>query len=534
MGSINTRTSLTQAKAWIDCCESSHTTCKAVGGSSWKPTRLLEIGSPASDHVRLSNGIDLAHDQYVTLSHCWGNRTLLCLTKLSEPVLREGIRISKLPKSFEDAIHIAEFLGVKYLWIDALCIFQDSQDDWRRESSVMGQIYRNGLFNIGATTASNSSQGIFREREGLILHPNTIKTAWTDHPNYELSFYTRQYLANTLIRSPLLYRGWVLQEYYMSRRFLHFTQRELIWECNSLMACESLPEGFYPDMHIQRFKPQNNVLEGPHSEDVILSFWCEIVERYSDRALTKESDRLVAISSIARELSKILGNNYVAGLWSNDLIPQLLWSTSAGRARYEEYIAPSWSWASINWHVTMHKRKRTEVQISEVIEVSTQNVADDIFGQVKSGFIRLRGFLGTCVLHEKRVRLLFAQSIVDHRELLLSRQWDSIGMHINSLLVDLGKPDGNVQQLHIMPLLAETIGEFSSLTGLLLEASGVCKGQFRRYGTVRLSFKVEWGKDITSQIASWLRPGTWTPTANHDWMEYEDFDGASKYTISII
>lgn len=56
-------------------------------------------------------------------------------------ILQDGFAILDLPKSFQDAVSVTRKFGVRYLWIDALCILQDSVEDWRQEAVVMGKIY---------------------------------------------------------------------------------------------------------------------------------------------------------------------------------------------------------------------------------------------------------------------------------------------------------------------------------------------------------------------------------------------------------
>ncbi|KAF1830317.1 heterokaryon incompatibility, partial [Decorospora gaudefroyi] len=83
--------------------------------------------------------------QYATLSHCWGNAKALRLTAASFRDLSTGVAISELAKIFQDAIFTARSLGIGLLWIDSLCILQDSEEDWQGESAVMSEIYRNGV-----------------------------------------------------------------------------------------------------------------------------------------------------------------------------------------------------------------------------------------------------------------------------------------------------------------------------------------------------------------------------------------------------
>lgn len=158
--------SMAVAKEWLENCCRRHAQChrlKAKNSKSWEmwmklrksekpnspslqlPARLLEIGAPTFDRVRLwfpsKNTSLLQTVSYMTLSHCWGSAQFLTLTQSSLPRLEAGILTSELPKSFQDAIHITRELGVRFLWIDSLCILQDSVTDWQQESALMADVY---------------------------------------------------------------------------------------------------------------------------------------------------------------------------------------------------------------------------------------------------------------------------------------------------------------------------------------------------------------------------------------------------------
>ncbi|KAH8600698.1 heterokaryon incompatibility protein-domain-containing protein, partial [Bisporella sp. PMI_857] len=76
-----------------------------------------------------------------------------------------------LPKTFQDTILVAQRLNISYIWIDSLCIIQDSAEDWQAESAIMGQIYSNCTLNIAAAGASDGSVGLFFERDIRLVKP---------------------------------------------------------------------------------------------------------------------------------------------------------------------------------------------------------------------------------------------------------------------------------------------------------------------------------------------------------------------------
>lgn len=116
------------AKGWLDDCRHNHTICRPVGVSKL-PTRVLDIGiSEGVSYCRLIE-TDSKEGCYVALSHCWGGEIPERLTKETRPAFLSSIQIANLPANFRDAIHVTRQLNMQYLWIDALCIVQDSKED---------------------------------------------------------------------------------------------------------------------------------------------------------------------------------------------------------------------------------------------------------------------------------------------------------------------------------------------------------------------------------------------------------------------
>jgi Heterokaryon incompatibility protein (HET) len=181
--------------------------------------------------------------QYICLSHCWGSYRPLKLEKATLEVFKSRISWNSLPLTFQDAISFARKLGVKYIWIDSLCIIQDDGDNRERESANMAAIYHGSLLTLAATRAESSSVGMFariplefEEHElisgtGLNGVPYSIFVQ-VDHGHQEDSIPVKEH--------PLLTRAWVLQERLPSSRVLHFGHFELLWECAEATSCECL------------------------------------------------------------------------------------------------------------------------------------------------------------------------------------------------------------------------------------------------------------------------------------------------------
>jgi hypothetical protein len=190
--SAHTEDRLDTACYWLDRCASSHKVCN-MSTDFERPHRLLELDSPAYGSIKLIDAHNGAGGSppriYATLSHCWGSDYLLCLTQKNEPELRDDISMNKLPRTFREAAIVARKLDIRHLWIDSLCIIQDSPTDWQTESSIMGAIYQGSHCNIAATDSTSSQGGLFRNQRLPALY-HIEETAFTDAPNAQWHIYT--------------------------------------------------------------------------------------------------------------------------------------------------------------------------------------------------------------------------------------------------------------------------------------------------------------------------------------------------------
>ncbi|KAF2807000.1 HET-domain-containing protein, partial [Mytilinidion resinicola] len=203
--------SLNRMRGWIHECDRGHSHCKKPD-STFMPTRLLDVGIPSCKQVRLVLSTDpgSARDNYVALSHCWGPSKPLITTSANISQFQAEIPSTTLPQTFDDAIKITRLLGIRYLWIDSLCIIQDVPDDWLRESATMFSVYSNADITISASRASSSVDGFL----SLDTEFASLKMRLT-HPARK--------------RSSSL--AWVIQERYLSRRILLFGSAQTFWEC---------------------------------------------------------------------------------------------------------------------------------------------------------------------------------------------------------------------------------------------------------------------------------------------------------------
>ena len=321
---------------------------------------------------------------------------------------QEGIDISSLPKTFQDAIVVSRSIDVGYLWIDSLCIVQDDASDWQMEASLMHKIYSGAFCNIAATGANSGAEGLFLNRWMGGVHPTLIrrKTPSGVSVTYELlseGFWDFHISSDT--HGPLNRRGWVLQERLLSRRILHFGRQQTLWQCNELCAAEQYPNGL-PEKLQTVEHGQLKALRDPvaQPEDAIPELgllWLGIVSEYTECSLTREEDKFIAISGLAQRM-KALNNNmpYIAGLWEHDILHQLLWRAYSKSGEemdtsvFSDYIAPSFSWASLDAKIVFPQLSENVTNIARLLSwTAIPEVTGYATGQIKFASLQVEGFL---------------------------------------------------------------------------------------------------------------------------------------------
>jgi hypothetical protein len=384
---------------------------------------------------------------------------------------------SVLPISFRDAITVAQRLGIRYIWIDSLCIVQDGDNgqDWKREAPLMEKVYANALCNLAANWGSDLA-GLFFERDTTLFGhvqqrlqvkvPRTIVIDRTDDltfiSDYNL-FGAENNWVEEVLDAPLNKRGWVLQERILAPRIIHFCRREVFWECCEKTVSESFPARLPPTSqsnkniilpndfrYIKRLIHYRYTLgdsthygrTGPDPDEArrLYKAWHGVVEVYSQCQLTRQSDKLVAIAGLARSLSPFLRDLYVAGVWSRNLLIDLAWYLAepepVSRDSSLPYRAPSFSWASVNGHVRWLipiyraeaflvqllciKARRLPNQITRDATADVELLLEDVFGPCDFPTVELQvtGNLHAAVLRRShRDEPGASESMPSHNEL---------------------------------------------------------------------------------------------------------------------
>ena len=300
-----------------------------------------------------------------------------------------------MPKTLQDAVVISRHLGLRYLWIDSLCICQDDAEEWARESASMANVYSNAHIVIMANHANNSSLGCFHVREPRPIATITLSRFCEGNENDVtvqglLLFPNNEKLwkSGKFESEPLHRRGWALQEHVLAKRVLHYNTQQMYFEC---------PHGIIGEdgCNFASTLPSLNVGEESQLEGANHQTWNSLLWAYGQRKLTKATDKMVAISGLAKLFAQQLGAEYVAGLWSDDLIEGLAWQgLGSGKQLSEassEYIGPSWSWANYDGIAATGVRPKGFKDVAEIKDWHVKVKTDaNPYGEVENAWIRIR------------------------------------------------------------------------------------------------------------------------------------------------
>ncbi|KAM0468751.1 hypothetical protein ACHAP7_010535 [Fusarium lateritium] len=369
-----------------------------------RPSRLLRYDEEIQKVILCSAVPPDA--EYAALSHCWGSVQPLTLNSQTASQLREGLPIGDFPQTFQDAFWLVEQLKIPYLWIDSLCILQDSKDDWIHESSRMCDVYGNAYLMIAAVSAKNCTEGFLGPRDqGYIDIPlrsssrSDMLTAFP-MPNSQTILGCRT-LFNSVVADfadePLSKRGWTLQERYLSPCKVHFTRSKVYFEDETSLEAEDgtiCPTEYsvYTNFENEKVGLYDGHFQ-PATRRCSDENWEHLTTRYSRRSLTVDSDKFPAIAGLAAYRSSQNSQKaiYLAGLWNNDIIRGMSWKVDnrfplAGGSK--SYIAPSWSWASVNSGIRIPFSPIEELAIVKDVAVYLENAINP-FGRVTGGWVHL-------------------------------------------------------------------------------------------------------------------------------------------------
>ncbi|KAK0743569.1 heterokaryon incompatibility protein-domain-containing protein [Schizothecium vesticola] len=514
-----------QARTWMRECQATHTRCGAPSDSfsltptipSVFPTRLIDVQSPLlpSDRLLLvrSDAPSFVKAPYLTLSHCWGGsldpvKTLeRNLERRMDP--EKGLSLDELPANFAHAIEVARRLDVRYIWIDAVCIVQDGPD-FGLEGPKMHSVYRNSACTIAAVDAPDSSTGFLSDRPPGESPFRLVQGEgeWTLENHWWVCLDGDMWKRDVLGR--VLYtRGWVFQERMLSPRILHYSAKQVFWDCAEKTACESLPAGLPLPLdasaevdrqwreHLRIRDKQLSATEREDGGTIQLSFqrfWRDAVRNYTRCNLTNIEDRLVAIWGIAKVMREEL-HEYGEGLWELHLCEELAWRVvhSPERVAVKRMdLGPTWSWA---WTIasiepvnrfqfnenTRHAKNHTGERLGLDLEPFSRGcLMGESHPVLKTWRIAIRGALVPAYMVETAEPGSWSIS--------LPGMPGTPGTEASAFPDVL--PEGKQQECLLIALAVtpEWRDDSRLVVGLILDRNSSLPGEYRRLGIFRLSF----------------------------------------------
>ena len=403
-------------RRFVDHCTSK---CHPWIPSPFMPTRLIDVGHDAFDVPRLAFSSDIPKTEqpkYAALSYCWGNeedaKSQFKTEKASLEDRCVGLPIELMTPTTKDAIATTRAIGLRYLWIDALCIIQDDKDDWSHESSQMNLVYRHAFVTFCTLNTNSCHESFLNRAPALeITFQSTLRKAIKGsylvrlRQNTDVGLddtkYTWDYSLSTWSK-----RCWTCQEQEMSTRLLLFGTSMMHFACARYLWTEG--DKAPVDISTSRILSQvTRFKETRISARELYQSWDLLIHDYSYRSVTFDKDRLPAIAGLARVMGEVLRDQYLAGLWKGDLLEGLVWESAGAmmsrglnshlqNIRRRNYVAPSWSWATSKAMASCRTTDQHLLRITKmaaIVDVSVDADSDDPYGRISGGFLRISGKL---------------------------------------------------------------------------------------------------------------------------------------------
>lgn len=407
-------------KMWMNRCLQHHDCCGTLNDPPELPTRVLDVLSRGNeDKVQLYES-NHHRGSYVALSYVWGGDQPYKTTQTNLNRYQNEISVSTLSKTIQDAIKCTRKLQVRYLWVDALCIIQDSEDDKAREIEQMTQIYKNSVLTISAAKSKNCFEGFLEPRVKLnkladdsFVIPMAIPfevsaldeivpesgeffigverfpgprqrwmllDSWYPIP-YSMWLARREAPLQTpdMMHEPVSTRAWTLQETWLSPRLLMFGSGQPSWQCAKASECHGGTISWEVDQShkIELFAERSPSITNDIWEQLSWP-WQQILGEYMRRDLTEGSDKLRALDGIVQEFKRVTRDEYILGLWKSKLIQGLSWyqdTASKHREKIkwgESRFCSSWTWAKVDGDIDYSYAENSK---ASVVSCGTPNVA---------------------------------------------------------------------------------------------------------------------------------------------------------------
>ncbi|KAI1491221.1 heterokaryon incompatibility protein-domain-containing protein [Biscogniauxia mediterranea] len=511
----------------IEDCIARHECCPSPR-DQLLPIRLIDCTDPWKPKLVETEG---RKGRYAALSYVWGESQVHSTTSSNIFSYLSGINISMLPRTITDAISLTKNLKINYLWVDSLCIIQDSDEDKKKQMGQMRRIYNDAYLTIVAASATKVSEGFLQTRAPPVPPDTQLafqlpggKGVGTFHFYISIKNGEGQEKYHPSME-PVSKRGWCLQEFMLSPRALVFTSQTMQYHCQDDMT--NIGDSYHPT-YIARLRfpdvvyapstggDANSTMTSPprispssQQWNAVRQGWSTAVGDYTRRSITVPGDKLRAFAGVAELFHRARGTAYLAGLWEDTLLEDLLWETQLDEGellpRPAEYRAPSWSWASIDSDVKsgidgMYRDYGEATWCERVSCDVTLADADLPFDCVTAAVLVLHGavFKASLLSLEEGRRLVYSLPPPEEKVSRItvdddSQSYLSKAECIGTAYLD-SSDDLHLEEVWALPMKWSEPGR--SVNGLILALSGPdttdesrrrCGQRYRRIGYLRTS-----------------------------------------------
>ncbi|KAH9877771.1 hypothetical protein J1614_002988 [Plenodomus biglobosus] len=342
---VGSRPAYHAMQAWLEYCSTNHKECQNPASEKIDIIRVIDVVRRVIVSYR-----DCNRAKYAALSYVWG--------KAHQPRMGESpVLPAVLPRTIEHALLAVQNLGLQYLWVDSLCIKQDSDEDKMRQINIMGEIYSGAFMTLIVLDGTSADSGLAGVNQDVPRIPQALLNIGSLQlrarcPRFDYA----------LLNSPWMKRGWTYQEGVLSRRCMFFSSDQVYYRCNNMYCSEDLHDayefGFHSKEETKGVVPVQlqNAFEqllnpftdtenkANRNEDV--SLLKQLLDQYLYRTISFDADAIVAFSALLQHLeSSSMPSGFLWGLPRSDFRNSLLWVGGHERRSSLNNDLPSWSWA---------------------------------------------------------------------------------------------------------------------------------------------------------------------------------------------
>ncbi|KAL8685695.1 MAG: hypothetical protein Q9218_007596 [Villophora microphyllina] len=359
---------------WLRMCETKHEHTP-IGNSGGMSIRLIDVEGKC---VIEFSGLLSQVPRYVALSYVWGRsqqKVMLTKDRLSD-FEQHGFLDQPLDQTIRDAIDLTSRIGEKYLWVDALCIFQDDPEDKTCLIPQMDKIFGKAVLTIVAAYGNSADAGLpgvgIGSRKGNRgkLEMEDIRIVKKSKANMFATHLAIGFREKYLGFATYSFRAWTFQEGLLSTRALVFTKDQVYWECDRCTWCEDThwesdtvdfiswravkghtPEDIWMD-NFDRNAYDMPSADEPEKPEPPRNSYASLVRQYSVRDLTYDDDILNACTGVLSSIKESEQSDFLFALRTkyigNDLLfnPTRVLPRRFPNQNLVHVAFPTWSWLS--------------------------------------------------------------------------------------------------------------------------------------------------------------------------------------------